>query len=228
MATATPDTKAQDTNKAPAAAAPKKGTFNKVRFEELLKKVTSDEGLTDDENKEFVLELGYKNDSEKEERTKLSAIVDAVIASGYPFSKIYKAVILKNDGKKAEIASLFTQEEIAAAFKAGGGKAPRAAKGTAAPKKTGPAELDPDAFLNFKSPSANGRATTLKINGEFPAVFGASWQWLKTLEGGVKANLDKVIVKTPKAAEFAESKAGKEYIQKLHDWVSNDGKKAKK
>ena len=140
MATATPDTKAQDTNKAPAAAAPKKGEYNKELHDSLKKKDDGDEVLSDAEHATLLEQMSLKRVFEAEGRKKFEDLVESIAKSGFQFSRIYKAVALKNDGMRAEVASLFSQDEITAAFKAGGGKvgAGRAASTTggtpAAPK----------------------------------------------------------------------------------------------
>lgn len=116
MATAT-----QDINKAPTAA-PKKGEYNKELHDKLKTKDESEEGLSDDEHTTLLEQMSLKRTFEAEGRKKFEALVDSVAKSGFQFSRIYKAVVAKSDGMRAEVGSLFNHEEITAAFKAGGGK----------------------------------------------------------------------------------------------------------
>lgn len=99
-----------------AAANPKKVEFNEDLFKSLHTKLLS-EGHSDEEHAQYLEQNDLKRNAEKADRNKLDSVVKTIIDSGYGFSRIYKAVIAKNDGLKAEVGSLFSPSEISAAAK---------------------------------------------------------------------------------------------------------------
>ncbi|MGJ7553335.1 hypothetical protein ACSFBI_05030 [Variovorax sp. RB3P1] len=123
MATATQDTKAQDTNKAPAhGKAPTK--FNKERFDELHNR----DDLTDAEEEEYSSLRKLRGESAKARKTAIAALVEQMTTHGITF------VDLKEAGAPvSDIDKLFDANTIKLA--AGSG-APRAARKTAAAGET--------------------------------------------------------------------------------------------
>lgn len=81
-------------------------------------------------------------------REALAEAVAAFLKTGQTFADFYKAVVAKDAGKAAEVTSLFNAEQIAAAYKATGGKT--ATKGKGKGKEAGATtEVDPNNFMKF-------------------------------------------------------------------------------
>lgn len=168
-----------------------KTEFDDKRYAELHAKSATDLGLDDAEHDEYVKLMGLRRAGVAAKRKELETLVESFNKSDVTFADFYKAVIAKNDGKRAEITSLFSPEEIKAA-------APRS--GTSSSAKNKPAAVSliavPKADKNQR-----GRQTTY-VKGDLK----------KPNKPAFKALYEKDPKNFAKALETMFTSAGKEYF----------------
>ena len=220
MATATPDTKAQDTNKAPAAAPVAKAPARTK--EELLNLIK--EGSTDPKVFEQLQALN-KSDETKREAKKgtVLKLVEELNTHGITF------IDLKEAGAQVpDLDKLFDENTIklVAAKYFTGAKKTRTAKpktdGAATPradKKTG-IEL-----FAFKPTGAKGKSSTFNQGQDKPVVFGKGHEFLKSMKGDVTENLMKHITTkdAEKANAYLKTPEGKAELAKIAQYISTGG-----
>lgn len=125
---------AEKTNtQAPESAAPAltKAQKDEMRFQELLAKDATANGLSDEEEAEYLKLRAARKQAIAGRRKILDELVAKIIDSGFTFKEIYKEVVDKHDGMRAEITSLFSAEDISKAA----GKSPKKSGGKTGDRK---------------------------------------------------------------------------------------------
>ena len=194
----------------PKGKAMAKEEFNEKRYAELHTKSATDLGLDDAEHDEYVKLMGQRRAGLAAKRKELDTLVDSFTKSEVTFADFYKAVVAKNDGKRAEITSLFTAEEIKAA--AGKGMA---GKGPKAPKKDSTGVL-----LKIKEEGKLGKPTTYSKGQAIQTPQKAFRAIYEKDTKNFAENLKQYY--QPGAAEYFETDAGKEELKKFIEKTSRN------
>lgn len=225
MATATAQaTHAEDRNtKAPVAS--KGVVFDKALYEKLRK--DDDEGtLSDDDHDRYVAQIQAKHAETAADRKKLADVVKVIKDSGYPFAKIYKAAIAGDDGLRAEISSLFTDEEIAAANK-GGAKVSKGPKKPSTGAKNPPGTILPGTLIRIET----GSRPTVYMKGNGAKLGSYTQTAIKALADKHGDKLEQVLIDnhaTEEGKAYFATKEGKDELKVYADHARSKPAQAKK
>lgn len=223
MATATQDTKAQDTNK--GAAAPAQAPATKVSDlskEALMELVVN--GSTDPKVFEALQNLNKADETKREAK---KGTVTKLVAEMEKYGITF--IDLKQAGAQVpDLDKMFDEQTIklVAAKYFTGGKASRTrkprAEGSTTPradKKTG-IEL-----FAFKPTGAKGKSSTFNQGQDKPVVFGKGHEFLKNMKGDVTENLMKHLTTkdAEKATAYLKTPEGKAELAKIAQYISTGG-----